>query len=67
MRPADDITASGNMWSVEQFKRWLGASYGDAGLWESLVQPAMKHIAVCTTKCAQDAVRARKNSCELFG
>jgi tubulin monoglycylase TTLL3/8 len=64
---ADDITANGNMWDVPQFKSWLAATYGDPGLWESVIQPAMKHIVVCTTKCAQDMVKARKNSCQIYG
>lgn len=55
------------MWDVEQFKAWLGETYGNPGLWESLIQPAMKHIVVCTTKCAQDMVKARKNSCQIYG
>ena len=50
---ADDITAAGNMWTVLQLKDWLGETFGDPSLWETLIQPAMKHIVVCTTKCAQ--------------
>jgi tubulin monoglycylase TTLL3/8 len=46
----DDITAAGNMKDVPEFKEWLGQTFGDPSLWESLILPAMKHIIVCTTK-----------------
>ena len=46
----DDITAAGNMKDVPEFKDWLGQTFGDPSLWESLIRPAMKHIIVCTTK-----------------
>ncbi len=41
------------MWDIKAFKAWLGQEFKDPSLWERLIQPAMKHIVVCTTKCAQ--------------
>ena len=41
------------MWDVPEFKAWLGQTFGDPSLWESLILPAMKHIVICTSKCAQ--------------
>ena len=52
----DDITAAGNMKDVPEFKEWLGQTFGDPSLWESLILPAMKHIIVCTTKCVNVSV-----------
>ena len=49
----DDISAPGNMWDVPEFKAWLGQTFGDPSLWETLIRPAMKHIVICTSKCAQ--------------
>eukprot|EP00798_Chlamydomonas_sp_ICE-L_P017105 gene17105-23404_t len=46
----DEISAAGNMWTVDTFKDWLGETYGDPSLWESLIAPAMKHIVICTSK-----------------
>ncbi len=41
------------MMTVVQFKEWLVDAFGDATLWERLIQPAMKHIVICTSKSAQ--------------
>ncbi|KAG2454764.1 hypothetical protein HYH02_000599 [Chlamydomonas schloesseri] len=63
----DEITANGNMWSIPRFEAWLEETYGRADLWPSLLQPAMKHVVICTLKCAQDLIAARKGSCQLYG
>ncbi|KXZ46847.1 TTL3 protein [Gonium pectorale] len=66
-KKTDEITASGNMWSVPRFQRWLAETYGRDDIWEALLQPAMKHIAICTLKAAQDIVTPRKAACQLYG
>jgi hypothetical protein len=41
------------MWSIPRFQTWLAQAFGREGLWEALLQPAMKHVAICTLKSAQ--------------
>lgn len=55
------------MWSIPRFQTWLEETYGRADLWQCLLQPAMKHVVICTLKCAQDLIAARKGSCQLYG
>ena len=50
---SDGITEAGNMWSVGQFKEWLVSHGLGSSCWEEKIQPAMKHIAAATLKCAQ--------------
>ena len=46
-------------------RKGLGSTFGDPSLWETLIQPAMKHIAICTAKCAQERMKCRKGSCQV--
>ncbi|GIL77160.1 hypothetical protein Vretimale_3168 [Volvox reticuliferus] len=63
----DEITAAGNMWSIPRFQQWLAEVYGRDDIWQVLLQPAMRHIAICTLKSAQDHITPRKGSCQLYG
>ncbi|GIL58818.1 hypothetical protein Vafri_13801 [Volvox africanus] len=63
----DEITAAGNMWSIPRFQQWLAEVYGRDDIWQLLLQPAMRHIAICTLKSAQDHITPRKGSCQLYG
>ncbi|PNH11913.1 Protein monoglycylase TTLL8, partial [Tetrabaena socialis] len=66
-RNEDEITESGDMWSIPRFETWLAEQYGRHDIWSGLLQPAMKHVVICTLKCAQELVTARKGSFQLYG
>lgn len=59
--------AEGNMWSLERFMKFLEEKFGDRGLWESKVKPAMQRAVVDSLKSAQDMIENRKNSFDMYG
>lgn len=64
----DDVAeGQGNMWSLEQFQKHLGETFGDASLWESKVRPAIERATILSFKSAQDSIQNRKGSFDVYG
>lgn len=55
-----------NMWSLEQFKKYL-CSIDQESLWESKIVPEMKKNIVAVVLCAQEATVFEINTFELYG
>eukprot|EP01136_Pigoraptor_vietnamica_P036242 Opistho-1_new@102558 len=58
--------AVGNMWSSDQFKDYLSDTRRGS-VYDSIVYPQMKQVALWALQSAQDLVETRKNSFELYG
>lgn len=64
----DDVAdGQGNMWTLDQFRGFLRAKFGDAALWEEKCRPAMERAAVLSFKSAQDSIQNRKGSFDVYG
>ncbi|XP_037345795.2 tubulin monoglycylase TTLL3-like isoform X2 [Pungitius pungitius] len=55
-----------NMWSDDQFKRFL-SSQGREAQWQTVIVPGMKKALIHTVQTTQDLMESRKNSFELYG
>lgn len=55
-----------NMWSNDQFKRFL-SSRGCEAQWQAVIVPGMKKAVIHAVQTAQDLIESRKNTFELFG
>lgn len=36
-------------------------------MWDSHLQPQIKHIVQCTLKCGQEVIQPRKGCCQVYG
>ncbi|XP_077948490.1 tubulin monoglycylase TTLL3 isoform X3 [Gasterosteus aculeatus] len=55
-----------NMWSDDQFRRFL-SSQGREAEWQTVIVPGMKEALIHTVQTTQDQMESRKNSFELYG
>ncbi|KAM8917414.1 tubulin monoglycylase TTLL3-like [Spinachia spinachia] len=55
-----------NMWSDDQFKRFL-SSQGREAQWQTVIVPGMKKALIHAVQTTQDLMESRKNSFELYG
>eukprot|EP01137_Pigoraptor_chileana_P006320 Opistho-2@3147 len=58
--------AVGNMWSSDQFKEYLTETKRGS-VYDEIVYPQMKQVAIWALQSAQDLIETRKNSFELYG
>ncbi|BFZ10702.1 hypothetical protein BsWGS_13741 [Bradybaena similaris] len=64
--PRSPLLPPENMWSSEQFKRYLQYK-GDAAAWDTKIYPQMKQAVIGALLVSQDIVHSRKSSFELYG
>jgi len=55
------------MWSCSQFRTYLQEQGLGGTVWASVVVPGMQQAVIRTMRTAQDQVKARKASFELYG
>lgn len=55
------------VWSGARFSSYLEEVTGRLGVWQRQLLPEFKRLVVCALRCAQNDVRNRKASFELYG
>ncbi|XP_031754013.1 tubulin monoglycylase TTLL3 [Xenopus tropicalis] len=55
-----------NMWHSDEFQYYL-RSIGKEHVWDSIIIPGMKRALIHAVQVAQDTIRPRKNSFDLYG
>lgn len=61
------MLGDGNMWQVNDFKKFLVDRYGDDRAWENKIVPQIRDIVVHSMQCTEDTFEPRKKTCELYG
>jgi hypothetical protein len=64
--PAEDRTGQGNMWTSDQFTKYLEPMHG-ANAFRDKIQARMKQLVLYTLVGSQDIIDHRPKSFELFG
>ncbi len=55
------------VWSSSQLEHYLRECTGDPDIWREKVFPAIRKLVIRTLRCAQNEIKNRKNSFELYG
>ncbi len=55
------------MWPSSRLADYLDQVEGRQGVWADEVLPRIKHAVVCALRCAQNEIKNRKASFELYG